>query len=347
MSDHLSVVYWSRTHGFYYGDEPVRTVKYIRLEATDRRNPAQRLLESRRLNRDTYRLLVDKKPELIYVSGVECMPSAERYKDKYGASVILEIADIPAGSYVENRGLIGRKLENTVTKLVSQADGLVLTSPYFFSEYYRERLSIRESDVFCFENLPPKSAFANFQKNASDKLVIGFVGAIRYDDTLRTLFNAAKQEENLRVVVAGDGPVRGDLERETKGIDNVFFTGPYNYTEEIANIYSQIQLVYSVYNPKTVVERLALPNKLYEAIVCEIPILVAKGTCLEEYVKSLGVGISVEPNDVGKLRNLFLDLLSNPDILQKISQRESEIKERFLYENVEERFFKWISRFVR
>ena len=46
---------------------------------------------------------------------------------------------------------------------------------------------------------------------------------------------------------------------------------------------------------------MALPNKLYEAVFCELPIIVAKGTYLSEIVDDWGVGLSVSHTDVDEL----------------------------------------------
>lgn len=85
-----------------------------------------------------------------------------------------------------------------------------------------------------------------------------------------------------------------------------------------------------------------MPNKLYEAIVCEIPILVASGTCLEEYVKDLGVGFSVPSGDIESLRKLLLTLKENPNSLKKITQKQMQIKDKYYHEFFENIFIKWL-----
>lgn len=92
--------------------------------------------------------------------------------------------------------------------------------------------------------------------------------------------------------------------------------------------------------------RLALPNNLYEAIVCGKPIIVAKGTYLEEYVKKLGVGFSVRHDSVEEIRDIITYLLQRRDSREKIRQRCFEIRDNYFYETVEQKFLGWIQKII-
>ena len=70
---------------------------------------------------------------------------------------------------------------------------------------------------------------------------------------------------------------------------NIRIYGEYNY-EKDSKLYSMTDVVYSVYNTNNYNVRLALPNKLYESIVCGNPIIVTSDTYLENYVKNLELG---------------------------------------------------------
>ena len=59
--------------------------------------------------------------------------------------------------------------------------------------------------------------------------------------------------------------------------------------------------MYAVYDADIKNVQVALPNKLYEAVVCEIPLIVAKNTYLEEIVEQWGVGIAVDHKSVAEL----------------------------------------------
>ncbi|HPP11001.1 MAG TPA: hypothetical protein PLK41_08435, partial [Defluviitoga tunisiensis] len=90
--------------------------------------------------------------------------------------------------------------------------------------------------------------------------------------------------------------------------------------------------------------KLLLPNRLYESIVCGKPIIVARGTYLEEYVKKLGVGFSAPYNDVEALRALIEDINNDRKKLSDISRKCVEIRNDYFYESIEEEFIEWLER---
>ena len=76
--------------------------------------------------------------------------------------------------------------------------------------------------------------------------------------------------------------------------------------------------VFAVYDADNPNVRIALPNKLYESILCELPIIVAKGTYLEELVKEWGVGVSVSHKDVNELAEALKMLMNNQELYGQI-----------------------------
>ncbi|MGV8104222.1 MAG: glycosyltransferase [Mesotoga sp.] len=344
ISSDLSVIYWDRTHGQGIKIEDLERIDCIKLDASNERYLVKRLLESKKLRRRSFEILNELSPELIYVSGIECMSAARKIKRVCGSHIVLEIADLPANSYIERFGFLSKPLEALVNREVSSADSMVITSPYYYSDYYKQKTRFRENEVFLFENVPEQSVYYGFKKKPHDVFRVAFIGGVRYFDSIRTLFEAAKGIDGLEVLIAGKGPDYERVLELSKTYSNAKITGEYNYKKEIVNLYSEVDLVYAVYNTKGINERLALPNKLYEAIVCGIPIVVSKGTCLEKYVKELGVGFSVSDGDVDELRTLFLDIIGAGNCqLRRISKKESEIKDGFFYENIEQKFLEWIS----
>lgn len=76
--------------------------------------------------------------------------------------------------------------------------------------------------------------------------------------------------------------------------------------------------IYSVYDADNPNVRIALPNKLYESIFCELPIIVAKNTYLSELVEKYKVGLSVSHNSYYELRNAIILLKDNMNLYNEI-----------------------------
>ncbi len=347
LGKQLTVLYWERTYGFGFKLEPRDNVKYIALKSNDYKSLIKRLKETISLQKTTFSILKDIDPEIIYISGIECVRAAEKVRQIKSVLLVLEIADLIAIRYIERSKVFKNQIESWVNRLISKADALVITSPFYYSEYYRDRVDILEERIFLFENVPERRLFGNFRKRKfQNTFNVGFVGGVRYYESIKTLFEAARELNNVEVIVSGLGPDFDRVMELSKSYKNTKITGKYDYEKDILEVYSKLDLIYSVYESDSEGVRLALPNKLYEAIVCEIPIVVSKGTCLEKYVKGLGVGYSVEYGNVEELRSLLVHLATFPKDSQEISNRESIIAERFFYENREKEFLRWLSTLI-
>ena len=82
-----------------------------------------------------------------------------------------------------------------------------------------------------------------------------------------------------------------------KECENVFFHGPFVNPRDLAHVYSKIDIVLSTYDTMYENVLYAEPNKIYEAIYFETPIIVSSGTFLAEKVNRMGIGFDVDAMD--------------------------------------------------
>lgn len=345
--DESYLLYWERDFGNGLSFAGIEGVISESISATPNPSLVKRIFENRTLRGKTVRKILMYDPDVIYISGVEQLLTIKKIPFKRRPVIILEIADLPSNTHIEKLGFFGKFVEKKLVNLVKEIpDYYVITSPGFYQGYY-ERYGFDKNKFFVFENVPPKDIFKTFEVNPEkimnkEKLVIGYIGAVGYYSSLKTLFEACKNIQNVEIVIAGKGPDSEKVESEAKKYKNVKVLGRYNYEQDISSLYSLVDVVYSLYNVDNYNVKLALPNKLYESIVCGKPIIVAKDTYLEEYVRKLGVGFSAPYRDVEALRTLINYISNDRKKIYEISKRCMEIRDSYFYESIEEEFFKWL-----
>lgn len=348
ISKETHLIYWERNFGYGFSFSPIEDVSFDSLHTDSNPSLLQRFFQNNYLANETAKKINNLEPEIIYISGVEMLKIVNKIKWEKKPLIIIEIADIPANTHISKHPFLGKFLERYLTNLIKKnADYYVFTSLGFYQGYYKKE-GLSENTIFIFENLPSKKIFQNFEINPEkvinkDKLTIGYIGAVNYYSSLKILFEACKGINNVEILIAGRGPDSEKVKDETKNYSNIRIYGEYNYEKDIAKLYSMTDVVYSVYNTDNYNVRLALPNKLYESIVCGKPIIVASDTYLENYVKKLGVGFSVPYKDVKALKKLIKELVTNKKLITDISNRCMKIRESYFYEKVENDFLNWIN----
>ncbi len=180
---------------------------------------------------------------------------------------------------------------------------LVLTSEKFWNEYYYK---YAPPNHIVVENVPRRDPWVGFTRQEPDAVFrIGFVGVIRYFECMVALVDAVRQlrAEGLPVAVrfAGGGDDIDTLRKYCRNEPEFEFTGSFVYSEAVQRIYTDLDLIYSVYDARQKNVRYAMPNKFYEAHIARIPIVVAAGTYLESRVRKSGIGIGVPCLEADKI----------------------------------------------
>lgn len=241
-------------------------------------------------------------PGLLYVASLDSLIIARFYQRFHPkVSIVLEVADVREAYLREDGGLRRRLLSFLERRCYPNVQLLVLTSEKFYTHYYQHHFN-RER-VLVLPNLPDLSAFTTYRRKMDGPFTVGFIGGIRYLNQMKMLLDAAQQAQ-VHVLFAGAGGKQGDLEAiqaYCQGKSNITFTGKYQYERDIAKLYGMVDCVYAIYDADNPNVRIALPNKLYEAAYCGLPIIVAKGTYLAEVVEEYHLGYAVDHRDKAEL----------------------------------------------
>lgn len=195
--------------------------------------------------------------------------------------------------------------------MLKKVELILVSSPGFIDYYFK---NIYNGNSILIENIPAKEVWDNYKISNSNynTIRIGFIGIIRYKESLFQLIEAVEELNNqgypFEVLFAGGGCTY-DLEQKIKQKDKFLFKGAYEYAKDIVELYSNIDLIYSVYDGNDFNCKVALPNKLYESIITKKPIIVASNTFLANKVENYGIGTNVISGDkyslIDKLQQIY------------------------------------------
>ena len=266
----------------------------------------KRLLMFRNFQKQALKIICTVRPDILYAEGYDALLIANKYKKiNSNLMIIYEVSDLREfflKPYSTWKGKLCKTIINNIEKrTMSNVSLLAVTSMQFYDKYYYQ--FVDKNRVLYVPNIPDLALFQQFQKKTSGNFTIGFIGAIRYIQQLKMLVDAAERL-NINVLFAGGGSIESEfyeLYDYCKNRPYVKFTGKYNYTDEIVKLYEMVDCIYAVYDQNNPNVQIALPNKLYEAVICRLPIIVAKGTYLSDIVEQYQIGVSVDSQDIESL----------------------------------------------
>ena len=316
--------------------EPAQNVEHtiFDIDLPSAKHIFKRYVSSQEFQRKALNKLNELNPDIIYAEGLDTLMIASKYKKKHDVHIIYEVADLRENYITKPKNLINRLITKELLRKEKRffinVELLVVTSPKFYDAHYHSL--INKNQVLFIPNAPDIKAFKNFKKHEGE-FTVGFIGGIRYLNQMKMLVDVAG-EIGCKVLFAGAGSTDSDyteIQNYCLNKDYVFFTGKYDYNEEISKLYGMVDCVFSVYDADNPNVRIALPNKLYESIYCELPIIVAKGTYLSELVEKYKIGISVSHIDPKQLKENLIRLKTDKVFYSSLVENCKKVKHKVIF----------------
>lgn len=162
----------------------------------------------------------------------------------------------------------------------------------------------------------------------------GFVGVIRYDTILSFTNTVLSHFPQHEFHFFGNYPSKKMENRfeQLKQYSNCHFHGVFKSPEDLPDIYSKIDVLLSTYDVSAINPRYAEPNKLYEAIYFDTPIIVSSNSFLSDKVRNLGIGYDVDARNEDSVISL-VERITPDDIILKRERISSIDKKTCINKN--------------
>jgi succinoglycan biosynthesis protein ExoL len=187
--------------------------------------------------------------------------------------------------------------------LIKRTQSVLVTSWSYYEDYFRkyglpkEKFHLVENKV----NLRNETYQNIISKNYHPRIRIGLIGFLRYQDPIVSLINFVKKfPEKYEIVCFGDGPFKNLIQDEIS--DSLSYFGAFSAESDLDKIYNNIDVNYIVYDNSNNNVRMAIPNKFYESLYFNKPMIAAVGTHLATLIHRYDVGfsISIESSEFDK-----------------------------------------------
>lgn len=153
-------------------------------------------------------------------------------------------------------------------------------------------------ETVTITNAPLRETFSEYRNrdDVNGTVVIGFIGNVRYLDKHVEMANIVGHYSNVFYLVAGGGTKAKDLYEYVKlnNLGNVLLSGEYQL-EELSSLYSKIDVTHIIYPNDA--SKISMPNKFFESVVTEKPIICNSGSEIAEIVYNNNFGWLVNNHD--------------------------------------------------
>ena len=235
---------------------------------------------------------------LIILTTMPAVLLADKLLGEYRNRFWFDIRDFTYENIAFYKKLVG--------KLVHAATAVSISSPAF-------RTFLPKADkIYLTHNISNQDAEqAHCSLDVHDKPIhIGFVGGIQFEQQNKQLLMQFANHPSFHFKYVGKAHLGCDLQPfcQKNGIHNAEFHPAFTNDQKPA-IYRDIHMINCVYGNHNQVVRLLLPNRLYDCVLFKKPIIVSKGTYLEQVITQyhLGLAVNVENENVVQAVTSYLE----------------------------------------
>jgi len=209
-------------------------------------------------------------------------------------------------------------------KFARNADFVLCTN--IWTKYQFKLANI--SNVKVFSNVPDLTKFhfdikkrllTRKSLNLNDDIVlfsfIGFLAKYRGLEEIVEACNLIKEEiRNFKILIIGRGPIKEKILNLIKiyNLSNFFIILNFINFDKVPNYVNASDVIFVFYNPDRLNNWYAVPNKLFEALACKIPVIGSDFGYLKKLIQEMNCGLLVNPKNIEDICNKMKILIKDP-----------------------------------
>jgi len=277
--------------------------------------------------------LLNNKSKYILSNDLDTLPAcylASKFRKRelvYDShELFTEVPELQGRKFVQN---FWRKIENIFLPKVKKA----YTVSDQIAAFYKKRYDI---DMGIIKNVPYLKDY-NEKESISfpttNKVVL-YQGTLTENRGLKQTMLALNFLKNVDLVIIGYGKEEQNLKDFAKNQNlnyRVHFLGRIKY-ERLHNYTKKADVGILLEEPVGLSFKYALPNKLFDYIHCELPILAFPLLEVKKIIESNNIGMLVENHEPKHIAEKIRILLNDKKYLSVIKNNQRKIKEKYSWE---------------
>jgi len=267
--------------------------------------------------------LWDLHPSCIVAFNLVSLLPAVFYRLLRNVPTTLYFLDSYPAAFPTRTPYLIRLIFIAIERFVSRLADFVI----FVDEARATQLSFKalpEGSAVVYNSPSVLPSFVRWPSESHSCLRLFYGGGLYEDRGLRGLVNAVGRMPSVQLVIAGEGPLSTMIAQASREYQNVIFVGRVPH-EQVMEFTLAADIIPCFYDARIPNNRLASPNKLFEAMALGKYLLTNSGQRAAEYVKKHDIGSIVQYDNEDEIIECLRQLIREPDRLQVVAKRAPRI----------------------
>lgn len=193
-----------------------------------------------------------------------------------------------------------------IKKIINRLDYKVRKRAIKIIHVEENRVDSKDKNYIIIRNTPFDFYKNDYVEEEKEK-TFAITGWLNKTRGMESIYLFARDNSDFKFIIAGQFKDK-NIENKFKSLNNVEI---YDFMEQdkLFNLIKKCRGIFSLYDPTIEINRLAASNKLYDAMMLGIPVIVNKEIEAAQFVKKHNIGFIVD-----YFYNNTWDILTNNDV---------------------------------
>jgi glycosyltransferase involved in cell wall biosynthesis len=254
--------------------------------------------------------LIKYRPRVVHAIDLDTLLPSVIYKLIFRTKLLYEVHDRYAG-YVPPNSKKLFSLMNLIEELLAKRADVLVTVSAKVLDTFRRRPKVCAIIMNCSEDYR-----VDINKSNNANMTLVYTGLIRKDLGLQKITAAIKDLKGVQLVTAGRVADR-DLLNEMLKLSNVMYKGHMAPNDSL-RLEASSDVMVALYDLQYPKNKLSSPNKVFEAMMCSIPLI----TNMEQELvgKEVGCGIIVDYDNLDQIKQAIILLRDNVEVRSRMGK---------------------------
>ncbi len=255
--------------------------------------------------------------DLIHACDFDTLIPAMLCKLLWRKRVVYDIFDFYADHLRATPGAVKKAIRAIDLSLINRVDGLILVDEARLRQIsgtHPKRIEFIYNTPAEFDRQP-----AGNVKEMKGSLSLAYIGLLQVERGLLQLLQVLRRHPEWRLELAGFGGDEALILDQAKKLPNVIWHGRIDYDQALA-LSASADVLLATYDPAIPNHRYSSPNKVFEAMMLGVPVVVARGTNMDEMIAKADCGLIVEYGSVDDLDNALTRLCLEPQLRRTLGE---------------------------
>ena len=274
--------------------------------------------------------LLKFRPKVVHAIDLDTLFPCCVYKFLFRKKLLFDVHDRFGGYVPQNYTTLHSTINLLEELLCKQANVLVTVS-----EKVQDTFRSRPKYCAVITNF---SEDYEFEKVRSEDgyLTLVYTGLITKDQGLEKIASAIADLNGVQLVIAGR-VVDKELLNQMLKLNNIQYRGLLKRPDSL-RLEASSDVMMVLYDLKYRKNKLSSPNKVFEAMMCGIPLITNMESELVH--NEVGCGIIVDFNDTNQIKQAVIFLRDNPEIRRKMGENgRKAFEEKYNWNLMEEKLY--------